>query len=168
MGTNSKDMPADQEREKTEKSPKWSIRSTSWIYFGLGYTPKETAAILHEDERKIYRYHYDWKRVPRYRAKYQIMKEEWRSMSPREKDIFARLLAIALGASVKSVRDLLMQPWSVKRLATGEWKEWYEPGSRRQLSLKEKAEIWFILKMFPNVESLFEWLFFTGKEETEP
>ena len=115
----------DHKSRPVKKKPVRSARSLAFLLFDLGYRPAFVADVLQIKDTTAFRYHQSWKKqLPMFHGKYLYVKRIYRKLCTHEKGIIAETLACETGAKKDYVMSQLLKPWSLKKLLSGEWREW--------------------------------------------
>lgn len=126
---------------QNEQNANRSTRSRAFLAFDLGTRPARVAKMLNAKPTTIYRYHQQWKKLPpSFQIKYKAARKLYNKLSYSERSAFVKLLAARLGGSEEEVQALMIKPWALRQIVTGEWKQW--PVSRTHPILNMRLNTW--------------------------
>lgn len=137
---------------KTKKRTR-SDRSRAFLLFEFGWRPSEVADVLQAKFSTICRYHSQWKKLPSlFHGKYQYAKKIYRKLSRHDRGIIADVLAHEIGTTKVFVLAKMQEPWGIRQMVTGEWREWAEPDKKPRRFAKLRNPLTKIQLMMAPVE----------------
>ena len=123
---NFRQIPKGNPRCRSKKpTPSQSLRQSAFLYFDFGFRPMEVARFLRTDPSTIFRYYQQWKKLPRgFQITYPVVRKCFSQLGWTGRRRIAAILAKELGTSTLEVAAQLEKPWGVKKLVSGEWRQW--------------------------------------------
>lgn len=117
-------------RQVNKNTPKqatssMSLRRQAFMLFDMGMRPTDAAHIIGMNRLTAYRYFQQWKRRPRFlEPTYEVARRYFRRLTPGDRRVLAKALALQLGASEDEISAQMRKPWAVKQIVAGEWRRW--------------------------------------------